>query len=89
MILANGCNITKSVLYGFPYFPTSVNRFFFFFEEGWGGMVGYCMMIESYFLNFLELLPNKLRKDCFLKHHGLNDPERERCTSPWRHLQDS
>ncbi len=37
-------------------------------------MVGYCMMIEiaqmalSYYLN-------KLRKDCFLKHHGRNDPE--------------
>ncbi len=36
-------------------------------------MVGYCMMIEiaqmawSYYLN-------KLRKDCLLKHHGLNDP---------------
>ncbi len=35
---------------------------------------GYCMMIEiaqmalSYYLN-------KLRKDCFLKYHGLNDPE--------------
>ncbi len=41
-------------------------RFFF----GGGG----CMMIEiaqmalSYYLN-------KLRKDCFLKHHGRNDPE--------------
>ncbi len=34
----------------------------------------YCMMFEiaqmalSYYLN-------KLRKDCFLKHHGRNDPE--------------
>ncbi len=39
-----------------------------------GGGVGHCMMIEiaqmalSYYLN-------KLRKDCFLKHHGRNDPE--------------
>ncbi len=39
-----------------------------------GGLVGNSMMIEiaqmalSYYLN-------KLRKDCFLKHHGLNDPE--------------
>ncbi len=39
----------------------------------WGGGVGYCMMIEiaqmalSYCLN--------KRKDCFLKHHGRNDPE--------------
>ncbi len=43
--------------------------FFFFLRGG-----GYCMMIEiaqmalSYYLN-------KLRKDCFLKHHGRNDPE--------------
>ncbi len=71
--------------YGFPYFPTSEGRpmwfrvdpsFFIllFFEEGGGCLVGYCMMIEivqmalSYYLN-------KLRKDCFLKHHGRNDPE--------------
>ncbi len=37
-------------------------------------MLGDCMMIEiaqmalSYYLN-------KLRKNCFLKHHGRNDPE--------------
>ncbi len=46
--------------------------FFFFWEGGW--LVGYCMMIKitqmalSYYLN-------KLRKDCFLKQNGLNDPE--------------
>ncbi len=39
-----------------------------------GCLVGYCIMIEivqialSYYLN-------KLLKDCFLKHHGLNDLE--------------
>ncbi len=39
---------------------------------GGGGGCGYCMMIEiaqmalSYYLN--------KRKDCFLKHHGRNDP---------------
>ncbi len=47
---------------------------FLCFFEGGGGLVGYSMMIEiaqmalSYYLN-------KLRKDCFLKHHGRNDPE--------------
>ncbi len=46
----------------------------FFEEEEGGGLISYCMMIEitqmalSYYLN-------KLRKDCFLKHHGQNDPE--------------
>ncbi len=47
--------------------------FVFVFFKG-GGLV-HCMMFEivqmalSYYLN-------KLRKDCFLKHHGRNDHER-------------
>ncbi len=51
--------------------------FFFFLLRGGGCSVGYCIMIEiaqialSYYLN-------KLLKDCFLKHHGRNYPERER-----------
>ncbi len=63
---------------GFLYFRTSHqcnsrrSKFFFFLEGDW--LVGYCMMIEitqmalSYYLN-------KQRKDCFLQHLGLNDPE--------------
>ncbi len=48
--------------------------YFIFLRGGGGVLVGYCMMIEitqmasSYYLN-------KLRKYCFLKHHGRNDPE--------------
>ncbi len=48
---------------------------FFYFLRGGGGLFGYCMMIEiaqmalSYYLNKL------MQKDCFLNHHGGNDPE--------------
>ncbi len=37
-------------------------------------MIEIAQMALSYYLN-------KLLKDCFLKHHGRNDPERERCTN--------
>ncbi len=47
---------------------------FFWGGGGGGGLVGYCMMFKiaqmalSYYLN-------KLRKNCFLKHHGRKYPE--------------
>ncbi len=55
---------------------------------GGGCLVGYCIMIEITQMA-LSYYQNKLLKDCFLKHHGRNDPERERCTSSRHHLQDS
>ncbi len=48
--------------------------FFYLFERGVGWLVGYCMMIKIAQM-FLSYYLNKLRKDCFLKQNGLNDPE--------------
>ncbi len=45
-----------------------------FFGGGGGDVVGYCMMFEIAQMALSHYL-NKLRKDCFLKPHGQNDPE--------------
>ncbi len=54
--------------------PGTQNLGMWFFGGGGLGLVDYCMIIEIMQMALSHYL-NKLRKDCFLKHHGRNGPE--------------